>query len=169
MRRLVNLHEGTIETPENANLGPVSLVLHSSTTWTWIPRSLRPLQRGLPMPIAALTAQGCRNSWRRCHLHQNNTSLFTIHSIMAASTPYESPKRGEFDTIKRSRFFDAFNSKENNVGVGGVCKSLNFNLPPSTARRWLKERDLLRSLGLRRTRKLIRRLRRKSKVSIANL
>jgi hypothetical protein len=113
--------------------------------------------------------RGCRNSWRRGHIHQNNTTFSPIHSIMATSTLSESPKRGEYDTIKRSRFFNAFDSKENNVGVAGLCKTLDFNLPPSTARRWLKERDSLGSPGLRRTRKLAARLGRKSKVSEADL
>ncbi|KAF1991723.1 hypothetical protein K402DRAFT_346650, partial [Aulographum hederae CBS 113979] len=88
---------------------------------------------------------------------------------MATSTPSNSPKRGEYDTIKRSRFFRAFDSKANTAGVASVCKTLDFTLPPSTARRWLKERDSLGSPALRRTRKLATRLGRKSKVSEADL
>jgi hypothetical protein len=41
---------------------------------------------------------------------------------------------------------------------------LNFNLLPSAAFRWLKDRDSIRALRLRRTRKLATRLGRMSKV-----
>jgi hypothetical protein len=88
---------------------------------------------------------------------------------MTTSTPSNSPERGEYDTIKRARFFDAYDSKENDVGVARLCRKLDFNLPPSTARLWLNQRDLLGSPALRRTRRLANRLGRKSKVSASDL
>jgi hypothetical protein len=88
---------------------------------------------------------------------------------MAPSTPPTSPKRGEFNTIQRARFFNAFDSKENDAGLARVCKTLDFHLPPSTARRWLKERDIQGSPALRRTRKQSFRLGRKSKVSASDI
>jgi hypothetical protein len=90
-------------------------------------------------------------------------------SIMATSTPSNSPKRQEYDTTKRARFFNAFDSKENDVGLAKVCKTLDFKLPPSTARRWIKERDIQRSPAIRRTRKQASRLGRKSKVSASDI
>jgi hypothetical protein len=88
---------------------------------------------------------------------------------MATSTPCNSPKRQEFDTTKRARFFNAFDSKENDVGLPKLCKTLDYNLPPSTARYWLKQRDIQGSPAIRRTRKQASRLGRKSKVSASDI
>jgi len=88
---------------------------------------------------------------------------------MTPSTPLNSPKRQEYDTTKRARFFDAWDDKENNVGVGQICRKLDFKLPPSTARRWIKERDIQGSPAIRRTRKQSSRLGRPAKVSAADL
>jgi hypothetical protein len=88
---------------------------------------------------------------------------------MAPSTPPQSPKFHEYDTIKRSRFFDAYDSKENDGSLSKLCKTLDFNLPPSTARTWLKKREILGDQARRRTRKISSRLGRKSKVSASDI
>src|ERR1700743_836666 len=88
---------------------------------------------------------------------------------MSTLTPPSSPKRQEYDTTKRARFFDAWDAKEDIDGVGQICQKLNFNLPPSTARYWLRQRDLQGSPDFRRTRKQSARLGRKPKVSAADL
>jgi hypothetical protein len=67
------------------------------------------------------------------------------------------------------RFFDAWDSKEKATGVAQVCRKLDFGLAPSTARKWLRQRDIQGSPALRRTRKQSSRLGRKSKVSAADL
>jgi len=88
---------------------------------------------------------------------------------MSTLTPPSSPKRQEYDTTKRARFFDAWDAKEDIDGVGQICQKLNFNLPPSTARYWLRQRDIQGSPAFRRTRKQSARLGRKPKVSAADL
>ena len=72
---------------------------------------------------------------------------------MTPSTPLNSPKRQEYDTTRRARFFHAFDLKGKDVGLAKLCQTLDFKLPLSTARRWIKERDIQGSLAFRRTRK----------------
>jgi hypothetical protein len=88
---------------------------------------------------------------------------------MTPSTPLNSPKRQEYDTIRRARFFNAWDAKENHISVGQICRKLDFKLPPSTARRWIKERNIQGSPAIRRTRKQSSRLGRKPIVSVADL
>jgi hypothetical protein len=88
---------------------------------------------------------------------------------MPPSTPCNSPKRQEHDTTRRARFFQAWDSKKNNAGVGTVCQKLDFHLPPSTARDWIRQRDNQGSKALRRTRKQSFRLKRKPTVSAADI
>ncbi len=88
---------------------------------------------------------------------------------MATTTPSTSRQVREFDTIQRSRFFDAFDSRQNDTGIARICKTLDFDLPPSTARYWVKQRDSLGSIATRRTRKLSSRLGRPTKISAEGL
>jgi hypothetical protein len=67
------------------------------------------------------------------------------------------------------RFFDAWDSKEKAVGVAQICRKLDFGLAPSTARKWLRQRDIQGSPAARRTRKQSSRLGRPAKVSAADL
>jgi hypothetical protein len=91
------------------------------------------------------------------------------HRIMDPTTPPQSPKRQEFNTIKRGHFFDAYDRKQKNTSLRSICRRPRINIPPSTARRWLTQRDTLGSPALRRTRKLASRLGRKSEVSASVL
>jgi DDE superfamily endonuclease len=104
--------------------------------------------------VKELFAQG------RAHLFQNTKIDKQTHSI-TKMTPQKSSKRRksqEYDTIRRVRFFNAFDAKEKDVSFNDLCKNPEINIPPSTARTWLNLRAKLGSSALRRTRKLSTRL-----------
>jgi hypothetical protein len=88
---------------------------------------------------------------------------------MAPTTPPKNTQRSEHDTIKRAHFFDAFDSKENATSVGEIARLPQINIAPSTARTWLKKREILGDQAIRRTRKTSSRLGRKPKVSASDL
>ena len=81
----------------------------------------------------------------------------TTHTI-------EKPKRQEYDTIRRSRFFDAYDNPQSITSFNQLCKRPDINIPPSTGRTWLKQRNIQGNAATRRTRKQSTRLGRKSKV-----
>jgi len=68
-------------------------------------------------------------------------------------TPKRSIKRHEYDIIRKVRFYEAFDSRENSDSLRQICKKPEIDIPPSTGRRWLKERDHLGDQAYRRTRK----------------
>lgn len=70
---------------------------------------------------------------------------------MAPSTPTKVRKRTEYDTVKRMRFFDAWSRKRPGTGVASVAHRPEINIPTSTARYWLKHRDILGIAALRST------------------
>ena len=88
---------------------------------------------------------------------------------MPPSTPPTSPKRQEYDTIRRVRFFNAFDRKKKSTSLGLVCRRPKINIPTSTARTWLKKREILGSPALRRTRRTGSRIGPKPLVSAAIL
>ncbi|KAF2420199.1 hypothetical protein EJ08DRAFT_683420 [Tothia fuscella] len=88
---------------------------------------------------------------------------------MAPSTPDNKPKRREYNTIERSRFFDAFNNAPPGTTAGEICHMPQINMPPSTGRTLLKMREKIGSPARRRTRKRSSRLGRKSEVTAAVL
>jgi hypothetical protein len=53
---------------------------------------------------------------------------------MAPSTPKRKTKQREYDTIQRTRFFDAFDSKQIDQGVSVIAHHSDINIPASTAR-----------------------------------
>jgi hypothetical protein len=66
-----------------------------------------------------------------------HTTTSTKHHIMAPTTPKKTvPKaeRREYDTLKRNRFFNAFDSKQNGQTPGDIARLPKINIPPSTAR-----------------------------------
>jgi hypothetical protein len=69
-------------------------------------------------------------------------------------TPPREIERKEYDTVKRKHFFDAFDFRSPSDSLNQICKREDINLPPSTARRWLKQREILGSPAIRKTRKL---------------
>ena len=88
---------------------------------------------------------------------------------MTPSTPPTTSKRREYDTITRTRFFDAFDSREEGVGVGTITRLPEIEIPPSTGRLWLKQREQIGSQASRRTRRRSSRLGRKPIVSASIL
>ena len=88
---------------------------------------------------------------------------------MAPTTPQKRPKRHEYNTLKRCRFFDAYDAKIELVGVRQIARRPDINIPDSTARRWLKERECLGLEARRSTRKASSTLGRKPLVSTADL
>jgi NAD(P)-dependent dehydrogenase (short-subunit alcohol dehydrogenase family) len=80
------------------------------------------------------------------------TCTAQIH-IMAPTTPQKPYKRHEYDTINRHLFFNAFDSKSSLQGVAAIAHYPSLNIPPSTARRWLKECSEKGDLALRRSRR----------------
>ena len=73
------------------------------------------------------------------------------------TTPIK-PKRHEIDTLRRARFFNAFDDLNDPRSVRQICKDPKINIAESTGRLWLKQRDLIGSPAMRRTRKLSKRL-----------
>jgi hypothetical protein len=105
--------------------------------------------------------------WSYCD--KNNTFIECIYQPMAPTTPQKKPIRRKYDTIKRSRFFDAFDSKEDDQSLREIARLPEINIPPSTARTWLAKREHIGSLAVRRTRKNSSTLGRKPLVSTADL
>jgi len=73
-------------------------------------------------------------------------------------TPPRKIKRVEFDTLRKTRFFTAFDAKKSEDSLAGICRQPDINIPPSTARFWLQQRESIGSPAFRRTRKLSSRL-----------
>jgi hypothetical protein len=73
---------------------------------------------------------------------------------MPPSTPPRKTARREYDTIKRGRFFNAFDSKAPSTSLGEICRRPEIDIPPSTARTWIRTREILGSPALRRTRRI---------------
>jgi hypothetical protein len=88
----------------------------------------------------------------------------SIRSTIRPSTPMKPRKRKEYDTIKKARFFDAYDDRKPGVSLRTVADEYTPSF--STAQRWLNERAKLGSLALRRTRKLIKRLGPSPRVSL---
>jgi hypothetical protein len=81
--------------------------------------------------------QVCRNALCRDQQQQNITQGNTFLR-----------EKNVINTIKRARFFDANDSKGDDVSIARVCRKLDFNLPPLIARLWLNQRNLLHLLRL---------------------
>jgi hypothetical protein len=92
-----------------------------------------------------------------------------LQLYIAPTTPPTSPKGREYNTIKRARFFYAYDNKNDIVSLKEIASRPNINIPRSTARTWLKKRDMLRDLTIRRIRRTGNTLGRKSKVSTLDL
>jgi hypothetical protein len=88
---------------------------------------------------------------------------------MEPTTPPKSPKRAEYNTITRTRFFDTFDNKESTTSLRQITLQPDINVPPSTARRWLSLREKIGSPAHRQTRKRLSILGRKSLVSASVL
>src|SRR5687767_14981854 len=80
-----------------------------------------------------------------------STSILQTTTMAPPHTPTK-PKRHEFDTPQRARFYHAYDSQKNTKSLASICKQDDVNIKPPTARRWLKEREILGSPANRRTR-----------------
>jgi transposase-like protein len=67
------------------------------------------------------------------------------------STPIQSSQRVEYDTPKRARFFQAYDSP--GVTISQACRFTDIKF--STGQYWVAQRKKLGSLALRRTRKTL--------------
>lgn len=79
--------------------------------------------------------------------------------------PSEGSEGIEATTRKRCHFFDYYDDNHHQMTVRHIAEVCGTNSP--TARRWLRQRDLLGSAAYRRTRKLSKRLGRRPSVSIS--
>ena len=64
------------------------------------------------------------------------------------------PSRREYTTPHRSRFFQAYDKAIKSTSFASICRRPEVNIPPSTGRLWLKQRKMLGSPAIRRTRRL---------------
>ena len=78
-------------------------------------------------------------------------------------TPPSNLTPGEADTIKKSRFFNAYDAQNGDKSLLSIAKAQN--IPYSTAHYWLRQRHQLGSPAYRHTRQLARRLGRPSRVT----
>jgi transposase len=87
----------------------------------------------------------------------------STRSVQRDNTPDNPPKAIEADTLKRKRFFDAYDNREPGQSTRSIERRFRINY--STAQYWLTQRDTLGSPAYRRTRKRFKNLGRKPKVS----
>jgi hypothetical protein len=76
----------------------------------------------------------------------------SMRSTIRPSTPIRSSRPGEYNTIEKGRFFNAYDTRDPRVSLRGIAATYAPSL--TTAHRWLEERAQLGSPALRRTRKL---------------
>ena len=80
----------------------------------------------------------------------------STRSTARPSTPIRSSRPGEYDTIQKGRFYNAYDTRAESLSLRDIADA---NAPSlTTAHRWLQERAQLGSPALRRTRKLAKRL-----------
>ena len=82
-------------------------------------------------------------------------------------TPNKRKRKSEHpvpDTIKRARFFEAFDTRERGQSLREFVKEYPGRVPLSTADRWLCLRDEIGDTAYRTTRKRSHKLGRKSRV-----
>jgi hypothetical protein len=66
--------------------------------------------------------------------------------------PRKAKKREEPDTIRRTRFFDAYNVDFLAVSLTKICERDDIDIAPSTGRLWLRQRNIKGDLAYRRQR-----------------
>ena len=75
----------------------------------------------------------------------------TTRSTNRETTPDKPIEVGEFDTVEKSRFFEAYDARPQGQSMREFSKSSKVS--KTTASRWLKERNKLGSPAYRRMRK----------------
>jgi hypothetical protein len=71
---------------------------------------------------------------------------------MTNPTTPTKPKRAEYDTIRRTRFFDAYDAAKPILNFTQFCKQRDIALPRNTAQKWLDQRKQLGRDAYRRPR-----------------
>lgn len=75
----------------------------------------------------------------------------------------------EKDTPTRTRFFHAFDNKENGVGMAKICKRDDIGISPACGRKWIKQREVLGEKAMKRTRKRSNCLGRRRKLNVQDV
>jgi len=84
------------------------------------------------------------------------------------STPTK-PKRHEYDTPRRARFFHTYFSRRKGTSLGSICRRKGIEIPVSTARSWIAKYEKEGSPSIRRTRRHSNRLGRKPALDVKQL
>ena len=79
------------------------------------------------------------------------------------------PKKQEFDTPTKNRFYNAFDNRQKGESLTKICKQPDINISHQVGSYWLKQREQLGSLSKRRTRKLSSRLGRPNAIENSKL
>jgi hypothetical protein len=79
------------------------------------------------------------------------------------------PKRQEHDTPRRARFYNAYFKKKKQTSLALIYRQKDIQIPPSTARYWLRQRAELGSPSVRRTRQSSTKPGRPRKLSVNQL
>lgn len=79
------------------------------------------------------------------------------------------PKRKEFSTRRKVRFYDAYDDREPIESFNHLCARHRIQIPPSTGRLWLRQRDEFGDEAYHRLRKTSKELGRKFDVCEADL
>jgi hypothetical protein len=77
------------------------------------------------------------------------------------TTPNRALKHREADTVKKTRFFEAYDSQTRGI----QSLAAEHNITKQTAYKWLKQRRIQGSPAYRRSRKLSERLGRQKKIT----
>jgi hypothetical protein len=136
----------------------------------------RSLEARCRLPTEGLVTQqrcsrptrGCGNSWRTRYLAELIETRFkqasTFNSTMGRrtrsgyreSTPTNQLEATEANTVKKRRFYSLFDAKPANQSLRAFSQV--SRIPESTARRWLRQREILGTPAYRRTRRLSQRI-----------
>lgn len=92
---------------------------------------------------------------------------YQLGKMSPPTTPDRAIKHREADTVKKSRFFEAFDSRTRDEGVLQSFESLaiRYGVTKRTACNWVKKRQIQGSPAYRKSRKLSQRLNRKQKLT----
>jgi hypothetical protein len=77
---------------------------------------------------------------------------------MPRKHPLRETDRTELDIIRRTRFYNAYDTRPLDVSFAELCRREDINIKPPTGRYLLSQREKLGDIAYRRTRKLAHRL-----------
>jgi hypothetical protein len=79
------------------------------------------------------------------------------------------PKRREYGTVRRARFFDAYFKKQKRTSLGQICRRKGIKILTSTARTWIRKHEILGSPSIRYIRGSSKQLGRPKKLDVKQL